>query len=81
MSTLRNVLARCHDLVSGPRTGRKPRCNQPAPARLTLEALEDRSVPAILFSPSTGVISIQGNSGHNEAEVRYDDRGTVRQLG
>ena len=39
--------------------------------------LEDRSVPAILFSASTGVITIQGNSGNNVAEVRYDDRGTI----
>jgi Ca2+-binding RTX toxin-like protein len=45
-----------------------------------MEALEDRSVPAILFSSSLGVITIQGDANRNVAEVRYDNRGTLSVL-
>ena len=42
-----------------------------------LEALEDRNVPAILFSPASGVIEINGTASDNLAEVRYQDKGTL----
>jgi Ca2+-binding RTX toxin-like protein len=57
--------------------GRKRR---PRRAALQCEALEERRVPAITYNAVAGLISIQGGSKNDVAEVRLDTRGTASAL-